>query len=68
MEKRPIFYYQAQEAESRGDLVTMEKNRRTALYLNIGAVVTGVVTWILLIIIIAVRVAAYTAYVNNNDY
>ena len=40
----------------------MDKNRRTALYLNIGAVITGVASWILLIILIAVRVAAVAAY------
>ncbi len=40
----------------------MDKNRRTALYLNIGAVITGVVSWILLIILIAVRVAVVAAY------
>ena len=48
---------QAQEAEGRGDTITMERNRRSALYLNIGAVMTGVATWILLIVMFGVLAA-----------
>ena len=61
-----IIVLQAQEAEGRGDTITMERNRRAALRLNIGAVVIGVITWILVVIFIVVRVAIIASY--NNDY
>ncbi len=58
---------QAQEAERRGDTVTMERNRRSALRLNIGAIIVGVVSWILLIVIIVIRAAIVSAYAASNN-
>ena len=51
-------FLQAQEAESRGDHIEMARNHRIALYLNIGAIATYVVTWVFLIILITVRAVA----------
>ena len=36
---------QAQDAESRGDNITMEKNAKTALILDICGAVTGAITF-----------------------
>ena len=58
--------WQAQEAEARGNTILMEKNRRTALYLNIIGVVVGVVTWVIFMISIIVRVSI--ARKEANDY
>ena len=38
-------YQQAQDAESRGDNIAMEKNAKTALILDICGAVTGAVTF-----------------------
>ena len=42
----------------------MERNHRIALYLNIGAIATYIVTWILLIILITVCAVA----IANSSY
>ena len=63
-------FLQAQEAESRGDDIEMARNHRIALYLNIGAIATYIVTWVLLIILISVRAVAIanSSYCYYNSY
>ena len=39
----------------------MEKNRRTALYLNIIGVVVGAIIWIIIVISIIVRFSVVTS-------
>ena len=51
-----IFYaINAQQAEARGNIISMEKNRCTALFLNIIGVVVGVIIWIIIVINIIIR-------------
>ena len=46
---------QAQDAESRGDNIAMEKNAKTALILDICGAVTGAVTFACVVILVIVR-------------
>ena len=59
-----MFFSQAQEAESRGDHIEMAKNHRIALFLNLGAVVTYIVSWIIIVVSVTVRVIA----IENSCY
>ena len=45
---------QAQDAESRGDNIAMEKNARTALILDICGAVTGAVTFACVVLAIII--------------
>ena len=61
-----IFYaINAQEAEARGNTILMEKNRRTALYLNIIGIIVGVVIWIIIVVGTIARVIVERNEVNN---
>ena len=50
-----MFFSQAQKAESRGDQVEMVKNHFKAFLLNMGAIITYVTTWIIVLVNIIVN-------------